>query len=343
MTATAAAPLPQVAPAPRLVDGFGRDITYLRLSVTDRCDFRCVYCMAEDMTFLPRSAVLSLEEIERLARVFISLGIRKIRLTGGEPLVRKGLPELVARLGSLSGLDTLAMTTNGARLAALAPALRAGGLRQINISLDSLDPVRFRELTRTGVLADVLAGVEAAVAAGFPRIRLNSVILKGRNEDDVLALVAYAERMGVDLAFIEEMPLGVISEHDRAQAHVSGQELLATIAASRPLLPVISGEVGGPARYHQVQGSRTRLGFITPHSENFCATCNRIRLTAEGRLLLCLGHEHSLDLRAPLREGASDAELAALITGAMMRKPERHEFALDGEPQIVRFMNMTGG
>ncbi|MEL0028586.1 MAG: GTP 3',8-cyclase MoaA, partial [Perlucidibaca sp.] len=274
---------------------FGREISYLRLSVTDRCDFRCVYCMAEDMQFLPRSAVLSLEEMERLARVFVSLGIRKIRLTGGEPLVRRGLPELVARLGALPGLQTLAMTTNGARLAAVAPMLRASGLKQLNISLDSLDPARFRELTRTGTLADVLAGVAAAVDAGFPRIRLNSVILRGRNEDEVPALVAYAERMGVDLAFIEEMPLGSISEHDRALAHVSGQELLDVISARWQLLPEATQELGGPARYHWLAGSHTRVGVITPHSQNFCASCNRIRLTAEGRLLLCLGHEHSLD------------------------------------------------
>ncbi len=330
-------------PAPRLVDGFGRDITYLRLSVTDRCDFRCVYCMAEDMQFLPRSAVLSIEEMERLAGVFVSLGIRKIRLTGGEPLVRKGLPELVERLGRLPGLETLAMTTNGARLAPVAQRLRAAGLSQLNISIDSLDAARFHELTRTGVLTDVQAGIAAAVAAGFPRIRLNSVILRGRNEDEVPALVAYAASLGVDLAFIEEMPLGVISEHDRGLAHVSGQELLTMVAAQHVLLPESSQEVGGPARYHRLQGSNTRVGVITPHSQNFCASCNRIRLTAEGRLLLCLGHEHSLDLREPLRAGASDAELAALITATMMRKPERHEFALAGEPQIVRFMNMTGG
>jgi len=338
-----AAVLPVAAPAPRLTDGFGREITYLRLSVTDRCDFRCVYCMAEDMRFLPRDAVLTLEEMERLARVFVALGIRKIRLTGGEPLVRRGLPELVEGLGALSGLETLAMTTNGARLAPVARRLRAAGLRQVNISLDSLDPARFRELTRTGELADVLAGIDAAVAAGFPRIRLNSVVLRGRNEDEVPALVAYARRLGVDLAFIEEMPLGVISEHDRRLAHVPGRELLAMVARAHELLPDDSQEVGGPARYHRLAGSRTRVGVITPHSHNFCASCNRVRLTAEGRLLLCLGHEHSLDLRAPLRDGASDAELAGLVTAAMARKPERHEFSLDTAPQIVRFMNMTGG
>lgn len=324
-----------------LIDGFGRAITYLRLSVTDRCDFRCVYCMAEDMTFLPRAQVLSLEEMTRLARVFVGLGIRKIRLTGGEPLVRQGLPTLVRELAALPGLDTLAMTTNAARLAPVAADLRAGGLQRLNISIDSLDPARFRELTRTGELADVLAGIDAAQAAGF-RIRLNSVILRGRNEQDALPLVEFALARGLDLAFIEEMPLGRIDDHDRALTQVSGAELRERIAAVHVLTPELATADGGPARFHRA-GPDTRIGFITPHSDNFCSRCNRIRLTAEGRLLLCLGHEHSLDLRAPLRAGASDDELAALIREAMTRKPERHEFRLDEPPQIVRFMNMTGG
>lgn len=324
-----------------LTDGFGRAITYLRLSVTDRCDFRCVYCMAEEMTFLPRSQVLSVEEMARLARVFVGLGIRKIRLTGGEPLVRQGLPTLVRELAALPGLDTLAMTTNAARLAPVAAELREGGLQRLNISLDSLDPERFHALTRTGQLADVLAGIDAAQAAGF-RIRLNSVILRGRNEQDVLPLVEFALARGLDLAFIEEMPLGHIDDHDRALAQVSGAELRERIATVHALTPELATADGGPARFHRA-GPQTRIGFITPNSDNFCARCNRIRLTAEGRLLLCLGHEHSLDLRTPLRAGADDDSLAALIREAMMRKPERHEFNLDSEPQIVRFMNMTGG
>lgn len=325
----------------KLIDGFGREITYLRLSVTDRCDFRCVYCMAEDMTFLPRDQVLTLEEMARLAGVFVRLGIRKIRLTGGEPLVRQGLPSLVRQLAALPGLDTLAMTTNAARLAPVADTLRDAGLQRLNISLDSLDPARFHELTRTGHLDDVLAGIAAARAAGF-RLRLNSVILRGRNEDDVLPLVDFALANGCDLAFIEEMPLGRIDDHDRALTQVTGAELRTRIAAVHAMTPEPDADDAGPARFHRINPT-TRIGFITPHSDNFCARCNRIRLTAEGRLLLCLGHEHSLDLRAPLRAGASDDDLAALILAAMTRKPERHEFRLDEPPQIVRFMNMTGG
>lgn len=326
-----------------LVDPFQREIRYLRISVTDRCDFRCVYCMAEDMQFLPRSAVLSLEEIERLARVFVGLGVRKIRLTGGEPLVRRGLTDLVQHIAPIPGLETLAMTTNGARLAKQALALRDAGLQQINISLDSLNPDRFRAMTRTGELSEVLAGIDVAIAAGFPRIRLNAVILKGRNDQDVLPLVSFALAKGIDLAFIEEMPLGVIHDHDRAHTLLTSDDLRALIEPHFPLLAEGVDHRSGPARYYRVIGSQTRLGFISPHSHNFCGDCNRVRLTAEGRLLLCLGHEHSLDLRAPLRGGASDAELAYMIRHALLRKPERHTFDWHGEPQIVRFMSMTGG
>jgi cyclic pyranopterin phosphate synthase len=329
--------------APALIDPFQREIRYLRISVTDRCDFRCVYCMAEDMKFLPRSEVLSLEEIERLARVFVGLGVRKIRLTGGEPLVRRGLTDLVRQIAQIPGLDTLAMTSNGARLAAQAAALRQAGLQQINISLDSLDPDRFQAMTRTGELADVLAGIDAAIAAGFSRIRLNAVILQGRNDQDVLALVEFARAKGIDLAFIEEMPLGVISDHDRAETMLTSAALRAMIALHHVMLPEGADHRSGPATYYRIEGSQTRLGFISPHSHNFCGDCNRVRLTAEGRLLLCLGHEHSLDLRAPMRAGANDGELADMIRQALLRKPERHEFDLAGEPQIVRFMNMTGG
>jgi len=329
--------------APPLIDPFQREIRYLRISVTDRCDFRCVYCMAEDMNFLPRSEVLSLEEIERLARVFVGLGVRKIRLTGGEPLVRRGLTDLVRQIAQIPGLDTLAMTSNGARLAAQAEALRQAGLQQINISLDSLDPDRFHAMTRTGELADVLAGIDAAIAAGFPRIRLNAVILLGRNDQDVLALVTFALAKGIDLAFIEEMPLGAIDDHDRAETMLTSAALRAMIEPHHALLPEGADYRSGPATYYRVAGSQTRLGFISPHSHNFCGDCNRVRLTAEGRLLLCLGHEHSLDLRAPMRAGANDGELADMIRQALLRKPERHVFDLAGEPQIVRFMNMTGG
>ncbi|MDF3032157.1 MAG: moaA [Moraxellaceae bacterium] len=326
-----------------LVDGFGREITYLRLSVTDRCDFRCVYCMAEDMQFLPRSEVLSLEELYQAAAAFVALGVRKIRLTGGEPLVRADLPWLVERLARLPGLDELTLTTNGARLRQFAAPLKAAGLDRLNISLDSLQPDRFRDLTRTGRLQDVLDGIAAAQAAGFERIKLNSVILRGRNDDEVLDLLRFARRESLDLAFIEEMPLGVIREHDRALSFVSSAEILAQIQCEFPLLPSLDS-TGGPSRYHRMADSSIRIGVISPHSQNFCASCNRVRLTVEGRLLLCLGNEHSADLRHVMRAHPGDGEaLQAAIRAALPLKPERHHFTLNEPPQIVRFMNMTGG
>lgn len=331
-----------------LVDGFGREITYLRLSVTDRCDFRCVYCMAEDMQFLPRAEVLGLEELAAVAEAFVALGVKKIRLTGGEPLVRAGLVDLVERLAGLPGLEELTLTTNGARLAQFAAPLKAAGLDRINVSLDSLQPERFRELTRTGQLPDVLAGIAAAQAAGFHaagggRLKLNTVILRGRNDDEVLDLVHFARREGLDLAFIEEMPLGAIDEHDRARSFVSSAELLAHIQRGFPLLPSVENS-GGPARYYRMADSPIRIGVISPHSHNFCSSCNRVRVTASGRLLLCLGNEHSADLRAVLRTHPGDSErLCTAILAALPLKPDRHHFNLDEAPQIVRFMNMTGG
>ena len=326
-----------------LTDGHGRQITYLRLSVTDRCDFRCVYCMAENMTFLPRSEVLSLEELETVATAFVAMGVRKIRLTGGEPLVRQGIVDLVGRLSRLPGLSELAMTTNGARLAEFAAPLRAAGLDRLNISLDSLRPERFRALTRTGDLAQVLAGVRAAQAAGFRHVKLNAVILRGRNDDEVLDLVRFARAEGLDLSFIEEMPLGQISEHDRARSQVSSDEILQRIQQDFPLLPSLESS-GGPSRYHRMTDSDIRIGVISPNSHNFCASCNRVRLTASGRLLLCLGNEHGVDLRPVLRApGASPETLREAIIAALPHKPERHHFTLDDAPQIVRFMNMTGG
>lgn len=325
-----------------LIDRFGRQVTYLRLSVTDRCDFRCVYCMAEEMTFLPRGQILSLEELALVGRAFVELGVGKIRLTGGEPLVRKNVLELVRALDALEGLEELTLTTNGARLAQFAPALREAGVRRINISLDSLRPDRFRALTRTGDLARVLAGIEAARAAGFERIKLNAVILSDRNDDEVLDLVQFARERELDLAFIEEMPLGNIAEHDRALSFCSSDSIRERIEARYPLLPSTETS-GGPARYYRMADSASRIGFISPHSHNFCHLCNRVRLTVEGRLLLCLGNEHSVDLRAILRGGGALPELKQAIVDAMAIKPERHHFSLDAEPEIVRFMNMTGG
>ena len=328
-----------------LIDRFGRRVDYVRLSITDRCDFRCVYCMAEEMTFVPKPQVLTLEEHFQVAQAFTELGGGKIRLTGGEPLIRTDVLTLVKRLGQLPTLDQLVLTTNGSQLQRMAENLRQYGIKRINISLDSLQPRRFRQLTRHGNLDQVLAGVEAAIAAGFEGIKINAVILKGRNEDEVLDLVDYAYRRGIDIAFIEEMPLGHIVEHDRVLSFCSSEELRSIIGKRYSMHSL--GEPGGsdgPARYYALPGSNTKVGFISPHSNNFCHLCNRVRVTAEGRLLLCLGNEHSVDLRAVLRDPHYTPDsLKTVIVEAMAIKPERHHFDNEGEPEIVRFMNMTGG
>lgn len=326
-----------------LVDSFGRMVRYLRISVTDRCDFRCVYCMAEEMTFLPRAKLLTLEEIATLSQAFVELGVEKIRLTGGEPLVRQGVLTLVEKLGQLEGLVELAMTTNGAGLVKHAEALRQAGLDRLNISLDSLKPERFKALTRTGDLGQVIAGIRAARHAGFKSIKLNAVLLKGRNDDEILDLVAFARDEEVDISFIEEMPLGAISEHHRGETFLSTDRVRETIEQHYQLLPTTETTLG-PSRYYRMAGSGSRIGFISPHSHNFCAACNRVRVTAEGRLLLCLGNEHSVDLRAEMRAHPGDiSRLKATIMAAMQKKPARHHFTTDGEVQVVRFMNMTGG
>tara|TARA_B110000503_G_scaffold85816_1_gene130705 strand:+ start:32947 stop:33957 length:1011 start_codon:yes stop_codon:yes gene_type:complete len=328
-----------------LIDRFQRRVDYVRLSVTDRCDFRCVYCMAEDMTFAPKQHVLTLEELHEVARAFVELGVGKIRLTGGEPLVRNNILSLVKPLGQLPGLDQLAITSNGSQLQRLAGSLSELGVTRINISLDSLQPRRFRQLTRHGNLDQVIAGIDAAIAAGFERIRLNAVILKGRNEDEVLDLVGFALQRSIDIAFIEEMPLGLIDEHDRRLSFCSSEELREIIARKYALEP-LGDPAGqdGPARYFRTGGQPTRIGFISPHSDNFCHLCNRVRVTAEGRLLLCLGNEHSVDLRAVLRSPDYTLDrLKRRIVDAIAIKPERHHFDLDESPDIVRFMNTTGG
>lgn len=327
-----------------LIDRFDRRVDYVRLSVTDRCDFRCVYCMAEEMTFLPRSQILTLEQLYDVAAAFVDLGVRKIRLTGGEPLVRNNVMELVQRLGQLNGLAELHLTTNGAQLDKFAAPLKEAGLSGVNISLDSLDPDKFRQLTRTGDLDKVLRGIDAAIDAGFSRIKLNAVILRGRNDDEVLDLVDFARRKGVDISFIEEMPLGVIDEHSRALSFCSSEELRELIESRYPL-SATEESTGGPSRYYRMVDSAIRIGFISPHSHNFCHLCNRVRVTVEGRLLLCLGNEHSVDLKSVLDQYPGDtARLRQAINDAMDLKPERHYFELnDDEPQIVRFMNMTGG
>ena len=330
-------------PSTNLVDRFNRRIDYVRLSVTDRCDFRCTYCMAEDMTFLPRRQVLTLEELARIARVFVGLGVAKLRVTGGEPLVRRDVTALFQQLGQLNGLRELAVTTNGSQLTQYAPALRAAGVTTLNISLDTLDSQRFQALTRVGKLDRVLAGIEAARAQEFPRIRLNAVILRGSNEQDVLPLLDYAVNRGLDIAFIEEMPLGQVNLAGKPLEFVASDTILQTISEHYDLQMESAPLHGGPARYWRVDEGPSRLGLISPHSHNFCASCNRLRVTAEGQLLLCLGNEHAISLRDLLRDGASDDELGGAIRGALNDKPEQHVFAQPDQPQIMRFMNASGG
>ncbi len=326
------------------MDSYSRKVDYVRMSVTDRCDFRCVYCMAEDMTFLPRQQILSLEEIHQLAERFVALGTKKIRLTGGEPLVRSGIVGLVRSIAALPGLRELCMTTNGSQLDKLAVPLFEAGLKRLNISLDSLDPARFKELTRTGDLSKVIAGIDAANTAGFERTKLNCVVMQGRNDHEINDLVAFAIDRGVDITFIEEMPLGTISEHSRAESFYSSEQVRERIA-ERYTLVHSTESTSGPSRYWRVaEAPQMRIGFISPHSHNFCATCNRVRVTVEGRLLLCLGNEHSADLKAVLRANPGQPDkLEKAIVNAMQLKPWKHNFELNDDVQVVRFMNMTGG
>ena len=328
----------------KLIDRFGRHIDYVRLSVTDRCDFRCVYCMAEEMTFLPRDQVLSLEEIYEVGAAFVRLGVNKLRLTGGEPLVRKDILTLIRRLGKLD--VELVITTNGSQLTTMADDLVAAGVKRINISLDTLNAERFKELTRKDKFDQVMAGIDAACQAGFKKIKLNAVILKGRNDDEVVDLVDFARDRGLDISFIEEMPLGVISEHDREEAYCSSDEVRAMIHARYPLEKT-DEQTAGPSTYYRMADSSSRVGFISPHSHNFCSECNRVRVTVEGRLLLCLGNEHSMDLRELLRSEPDEEKRAAMLEKALIEsmdlKPEKHHFDLANEPQILRFMNATGG
>ena len=333
----------QIDQPTNLVDRFGRQIDYIRLSVTDRCDFRCVYCMTEDMTFLPRNQILSLEELHQVAKAFTELGVKKIRLTGGEPMVRRDVMCLVERIGQLPGLEELLLTTNGAQLQKFAAPLKAAGVSRINISIDSLDTDRFKRISRVGKLKNVLVGIEAARAAGFNRIRLNSVIMRGYNEDEILPLADFAIDRGIDIAFIEEMPLGEASDHKREETTCSNDWVRSVIEEKYDLLDSAE-KTAGPSRYTKVVGMQSRIGFISPVSHNFCEDCNRVRVTAEGRLLLCLGNEHSVDLRAVLRkEGSSHNDLKLAIIAAMALKPERHYFYDHDHTQPVRLMNVTGG
>ncbi|MBB3693462.1 GTP 3',8-cyclase MoaA [Sphingomonas sp. BK580] len=333
---------PDRAPAP-LVDSFGRAIRYLRVSVTDRCDLRCRYCMAEHMTFLPREQIASLEELAIIAERFVARGVRKIRLSGGEPLVRRDVMMLVERLGRHVGgaLDELTMTTNGTRLRRYAADLVAAGVRRVNVSLDTLDPARFRYITRHGDVAEVLDGIAAARDAGLA-VKINMVALKGLNADDIAPMLRWCVAEGHDLTLIETMPLGAIDE-DRTDRFLPLTAVKEQLDRAFTLTRDAAG-TGGPARYWQVDGGRTRLGLISPLTANFCDGCNRVRLTTEGRLYTCLGHDDQRDLRAALRGGGVGA-LDAAIEDALLTKPRRHDFRIerDAAPAVARHMSVTGG
>jgi len=323
-----------------MIDGFGRRVTYVRMSVTDRCDLRCRYCMAEKMTFLPRKDVLSLEEIVGLADIFIARGVTRIRLTGGEPLVRKGVDQLIPALGERigRGLDELTMTTNGTQLDRYAPMLAAAGIRRINVSLDSLEPARFRHITRRGDLNQVLQGIETASAAGL-KIKINMVALCGINQDEITPMLRWCSSQGHDLTLIETMPLGEVEE-DRTEHYLPLSEVREQLTREFDLIPSLK-RTGGPARYYEVGG--VRLGFITPLTNNFCDGCNRIRVSATGTVYGCLGHDQKVELRNLLRtEGA--AAVTQALDELLAGKPKGHQFSIEAvQPAVARHMSVTGG
>jgi cyclic pyranopterin phosphate synthase len=326
-----------------LIDQFGRKVDYIRLSITDRCDFRCQYCMAEDMTFLPRDEVLSLEECARLVRIFVELGVSKVRITGGEPLVRKNALWLFKEIGQLKKLKELVVTTNGSQLEKQAKALKAAGVRRINISLDSLNHERFKAITRTGDLQKVMDGIQAAKQVGFENIKLNTVLMRDINDDEAVPLVEFAIQQSLDISFIEEMPLGEVN-HARDSTFISNADTLKILQNKYTLTPS-THQTGGPARYWQVAGTRTKIGFISPHSHNFCESCNRVRITCKGELFLCLGQEDKIDLMPLLRQHPNDDKpLIDAILQSMSIKPKGHDFDLRrAQPAVIRFMSHTGG
>jgi cyclic pyranopterin phosphate synthase len=332
--------------APALVDPFGRHVTYLRVSVTDRCDLRCVYCMAENMTFLPKRELLTLEELDRVCSAFVARGVRKLRLTGGEPLVRRDLMHLVASLSrhlESGALDELTLTTNGTLLEKFAPDLAARGVRRINVSLDSLDPDRFRAITRRGDLAQVLRGIEAARRAGI-KVKINAVALQGVNDDEIVPMLEWAHGDGMDFTLIEVMPMGEI-EPGRLDQYLPLSVVRERLSERYTLTP-IAKRTGGPARYVRVEETGGTLGFITPLTHNFCEGCNRVRLTCTGQLYMCLGQEDSADLRTPLRASEGNERLLAAIDEAIGRKPRGHDFVIDRDhtgPAVPRHMSVTGG
>jgi cyclic pyranopterin phosphate synthase len=330
-----------------MIDPFGRHISYLRVSVTDRCDFRCVYCMAEDMTFLPKAEVLSLEELDRLCSAFVRLGVRKLRLTGGEPLVRRNVMSLFRALGrhiEAGALDELTLTTNGSQLARYAEELRDCGVRRVNVSLDTLDAAKFTAITRWGKLDKVMDGLAAAKRAGLA-VKLNTVALKGVNDEEFDDLVAWTGEQGFDLVFIEVMPMGDIGGETRVEQYLP-LSLVRARLQRRWTLEDSSYQTGGPARYATVRETGGRIGFITPLTHNFCESCNRVRVTCTGTLYMCLGQEDAADLRAPLRQSESDQLLEAAIHAAIARKPKGHDFIIDrrhNRPSVARHMSVTGG
>jgi len=335
----------RAASSETLTDPFGRAITYLRVSVTDRCDFRCVYCMSEDMAFLPKRDLLTLEELDRICSAFVARGVRKLRITGGEPLVRR---DIMTLFGSLSrhldagNLDELTLTTNGSQLARHAKDLAACGVRRINVSLDTLDPDKFRRITRWGDLTKVMQGIDAAQAAGL-KVKINTVALKGVNEGELENMLEWAHGPGMDLTLIEVMPLGEI-DGQRIDQFVPLSMVRARLAA-RYTLQDLDDRTGGPARYVRVKETGGRLGFITPMTQNFCESCNRVRLTCTGQLFMCLGQEDAADLQAPVRASESNDLLDRAIVDAIARKPKGHDFIIDrrNRPAVGRHMSMTGG
>ncbi|MEX6506289.1 GTP 3',8-cyclase MoaA [Jiella sp. M17.18] len=329
-----------------MIDPFGRAISYLRISVTDRCDFRCVYCMAEDMTFLPKRDLLTLEELDRLATTFVEKGVKKLRLTGGEPLVRKNIMHLIRSLSrhlESGALEELTLTTNGSQLTTFASELAACGVKRLNVSLDTLDADKFREITRRGDLAQVMAGIHAAQAAGI-HVKLNAVALKGFNDAEIPEMMRFAHGEGMDLTLIETMPMGEIDE-DRTDQYLPLSEVRRSLA-ERFTLTDVPFKTGGPARYVEVAETGGRLGFITPMTHNFCESCNRVRITCTGTLFMCLGQEDAADLRAPLRASEGNELLSRAIDEAIGRKPKGHDFIIDRatrKPSVSRHMSVTGG
>ncbi len=335
-----------IEPQPPLIDPFGRAVTYLRVSVTDRCDFRCVYCMAEDMTFLPKRDLLTLEELDRLCSAFVAKGVRKLRITGGEPLVRRNILSLFEALGrhiDTGALDELTVTTNGSQLERFAVALHDAGVRRINVSLDTLDKAKFKAITRWGEIGKVMTGLKAARDAGLA-VKINTVALKGVNEDEIEEILRWSHGEGMDMTLIETMPLGDI-DGDRTDQYLPLSMVRANLA-ERFTLNDIAYKTGGPARYVEVEETGGRLGFITPMTHNFCESCNRVRVTCTGTLYMCLGQDDAADLRAPLRASEGNELLDQAIDEAISRKPEGHDFIIDrrtSRPSVSRHMSVTGG